>query len=126
MKELRDKQKFKNILYSLPILALVVALALLLARGAGSIMLKERESARTLEALREKNADLRVREEELKGEVARLGTEEGILEEIRSKFNVARPGEHLAIVVNERVVATTSEPSALRRGWEWLTQLWGD
>ena len=32
----------------------------------------------------------------------------------------------LAIVVNERVEAAITQPSALERGVEWLTQLWGD
>lgn len=125
MRELREKQKFKNALYSLPVLVLCLLAVILLARGAGSILLKERESAQTLETLEEKNAALKVRHEELKGEVARLGTEEGILEEIRSKFNVVRPGEHLAIVVGAEVRAATATPSALKRGWAWFTGLWG-
>lgn len=125
MKELRDKQKFKSTLYSLPVLALCAAFVFVLARGAASIMMKERESARTLAALEEKNAALAARQEELKEEVARLGTEEGVMEEIRSKFNVTRPGEHLAIVVKEEAKASTTEPSALKRGWAWFTSLLG-
>lgn len=125
MKELRDKQRFKNTLYSLPVLALAAIIVLLLGKGAASVLMKERESARTLQSLEEKNKALNERYEELKEDVARLGTEEGILEEIRSKFNVTRPGEHLAIVVSEEKQATTTEPSALSRGWAWLTGLWG-
>jgi cell division protein FtsB len=125
MKELRDKQKFKNALYSLPVLALAVIIVLLLGRGAGSVLMKERESARTLKALTEKNAALEARHEELKRTVARLGTEEGVMEEIRAKFNVTRPGEHLAIVVGAEAGAATDTPSALKRGWAWFLGWWG-
>ena len=111
MKELRDKQKFKNALYSIPLLALLAVVAFLLARGAASIMLKERESAQTLASLEEKNGTLKERQDELKVSIARLRTEEGIIEEIRSKFNVTRQGEHLAIVVEEGEKASTTEPS---------------
>lgn len=125
MKELRDKQKFKHALYSLPVLILATLVVILLARGAGSIVMKERESAQVLKSLREKNAALAERHEALKEDVVRLGTEEGIIEEIRAKFNVTRPGEHLAIVVSGEARAATTTPSALKRGWEWFTGLWG-
>lgn len=125
MKELRDKQKLKKTLYSLPMLVLAVLAVLLLGRGAGSVLMKERESARTLRRLEEKNEALKARHEELERDVAKLGTEEGIMEEIRSKFNVTRPGEHLAIVVGTELKATATEPSALKRGWAWLLAWWG-
>jgi cell division protein FtsB len=125
MKELRDKQKFKKTLYSLPVLLLAALLVVFLGRGAGSVLMKERESARTLEVLTEKNEALKERHEELKQDVAKLHTEEGIAEEIRSKFNVTRPGEHLAIVVGAEVRAATATPSALTRGWAWFLGLWG-
>jgi cell division protein FtsB len=125
MKELRDKQRLKKNLYSFPVLIAFALVVFVLWRGAVLIMLKERESAETLETLRATNAALAVREESLEGEVARLGTEQGIIDEIRAKFNVTRPGEHLAIVVSEARQATTSEPSALKRGWAWFAALWG-
>ncbi|MBX4206221.1 septum formation initiator family protein [Candidatus Parcubacteria bacterium] len=128
MKELRDKQKFKNALYSFPSLAILVVLAFLLARGAAGIVVKERESARTLEALQASNASLTARQESLEEDVARLRTDEGIVEEIRSKFNVTRPGEHLAIVVLEKSKATSTGAGAFagwKRGWAWLVGLWG-
>lgn len=128
MKELRDKQRFKRYLYSYPSLVIIIIIAFLLARGAAGIFSKERESAQVLKDLEEKNAALASRQESLKGDIASLQTEEGIIEEVRRKFNVIRPGEHLAIVVEEKPSASTTPSGAidtLKRGWDWLMGLWG-
>jgi cell division protein FtsB len=125
MKELRDKQNFKKALYSFPALIVLVIVAFLLARGAASIVAKERESASTIEVLEEKNAALKERQVSLREEVERLSTMEGIIEEIRAKFNVTRPGEHLAIVIEEEARATSTEEGGLKRGWKWFLGLLG-
>ncbi len=128
MKELRQKQRFKGYLYSIPALILLVVVAFLLARGAAGIFAKERQSAQVLEDLREDNAVLAKREESLKQDIASLRTEEGIIEEIRRKFNVTRPGEHLAIVLEEKPRVTNTSTGAFDRfkmGWSWFLGLWG-
>lgn len=117
MKELRQKQAVKGWLYSIPALIALVVLAFLLARGAASIVGKEKESAATLESLRKNNVALKARQESLKEDIAKLQTEEGRIEEIRRKYNVTLPGEHLAIVVADAPVesATTSP---------WYLKMW--
>lgn len=127
MREFRQKQRFRSFLYSVPSLVLLVILTFLLARGAAAIMDKKNESAARLEELESENALLRDRQASLKAGIARLRTEEGIIEAIRSKFNAARFGEHLAVIVEERPKATSTEPGAIeriRRGWAKFMSLW--
>ncbi len=124
MKELRQKQEFKSWLYSLPALILLILFTFFLARGAASIMTKERESSDRLEELEEANALLKERQANLTGSIARLETDEGIINEIRRKFNVTRKGEHLAIVVEGEDAVPPPPQSAIKRGWSWFKALW--
>jgi cell division protein FtsB len=120
VKELQQRQKIKQMLYSYPSLFLIAVLTFFLAKGASSIMAIERESARRAAALEAQSSTLALHEEELKGEVARLRTEEGIIGEIKDKFRVTREGEYVAIIVDEKKSATSSDNS----GQIWYKKLW--
>ena len=127
MKELRDRQKFKGFLYSLPSLVVLLLVTFLMAKGAVGIMSKKHETAQKLETLEEENALLRERQATLATGIAKLETEAGVIEEIRAKFNAARSGEHLAVIVEEKARATTTVPSVVERlkmGWSWVKSLW--
>ena len=127
MRELRDRQQFKRYLYSTPALILLAIVAFLMARGAGSIMSKSHESAAKLDELEKANILLRDRHSTLEANIAKLGTDEGLIEEIRNKFNAVRRGEHLAVIVLDKPKATTTEPTVserLKQGWDWVKSLW--
>lgn len=111
MREFEKKQKFRNRLYSLPALALLLLVTIGMTRGAYNFIVKERESRREALALAAKVETLQKREEILMEESKKLRTEGGIEEEIKSKFNVARAGERVALIVDSEVgeVATTTE-----------------
>lgn len=120
MKELQRKQKTRRILYSLPSLIIIFIIAIFLGRAAFSIMTKERESSFILDELRAKSSSLTLREQELKEGISYLGTNEGIEDEIRDKYSVIQDGEHVAIVVDEKKTASTTEIGSL----PWYKKLW--
>jgi len=120
MKELQRKQKTRRILYSIPSLLILFIIATLLAKGAMEIIIKERESRERLTALKEKASALVLREQELSDGIARLQTEKGIKDEIKDRFSVIQEGEHVAIIVDERRSATSTEDSEL----PWYKKLW--
>ncbi len=124
MKELQQKQRFKKFLYSTPFLIVLLIVAFLLGKGAWGIVSKQYESGARLEELEEKNKMLRERQVNLESDIANLQTDEGVMAEIRAKFNAAREGEHLVVILDEKVKATTTPPSALSQGWMWLKNLW--
>lgn len=109
MKELQRKQKIKKILYSIPSLLLFAVITILLAKGASGIMRIERESAGKVKTLEAESQALALREKELNAEIVRLKTEEGVLEEIKEKFSVTREGEYVAIIVDEKREATSTD-----------------
>lgn len=108
-------------MYSLPVLFVLLVLAVLSFRGAYVMMAKEKESLAKTKELSAKYERLKVREGELSLEFERLKTMPGIEEEIKSKFNVAKVGEMVAVIVDEenKVPTTTSEKVS------WWKRFWG-
>ena len=107
-------------MYSTPTIVGLFIITIFLAKGAYSLLLTERKSAEKAEALALKVNSLTEREMFLKAEIARLHTEDGIEEEIKSKYNVAKPGELVALIVDTRDRATTTEEEI-----PWWKRLWG-
>lgn len=119
MRELQRKQNFKKALYSIPSLILLAVLVFFLGKGALKILMVERKSAQTVEDLELEAASLEVREEELKGQIEALNTEEGIMEEIREKFSVTRAGEHVALIVEVKQAESTDDMDE-----SWWSKVW--
>lgn len=91
-------------------------------------MVKERESAKTLRELEERSEILSERERVLEAKIARIQTLDGLYEAIKDKFSVAREGEHVAIIVDERRDAAVVKESGaiirLKAFWEEVKGLW--
>lgn len=121
MKELRQKQIVKRRLYSTPVLIILLIITGLIIHSTYKIVQKYRESAGYVNVLKQKANDLTTRETQLKGDITRLGTDEGIDTEIKEKFNVSKEGEKVAIIVdqadNSSNTATSTE--------HWWKRLWG-
>lgn len=121
MKELRQKQIVKRRLYSTPVLIILLIITGLIIHSTYKIVQKYRESAGYVDVLKQKANDLASREIQLKGDITRLGTDEGIDTEIKEKFNVSKEGERVAIIVdqadNSSNTATSTE--------HWWKRLWG-
>ena len=109
MKELQRKQMIKRLAYSWPSLILVALIGFFLAKGALGMVSKERESARRVGELEDKATALALREESLAEGIRRLGTPEGIMDEIKEKFSVTREGEYVAIIIDSKNKATSTE-----------------
>lgn len=120
MREFESKQKFKHRMYSFPALAILLIITGALVKGSYSLIVKEREGASEVKKLALEIEALRVRENELEVENKRLNTTEGVEEEIKSKFNVARAGEQVAVIVDRlgRVGTTTPPKKA------WYKRIW--
>lgn len=125
MRELEHRQKLKKRMYSLPVLGILLLVTIAIGRGAYALLVKERDSARDARLLAEKVQTLTLREKQLTDEIAKLNTEAGIEEEIKSKFNVARAGEHVAVIV-DKPASTASTTPEKAPWWKRLYYLFGD
>lgn len=84
-------------------IALVVLFCLFLLFGYNVINLieKERDTVSKKELILEKIDNLKERETSLSSSISKLETEEGIEEIIREKYQVAKSGEKMVIIVDE-------------------------
>ena len=120
MKELQKRQRIKRIVYSVPSLFLLSVVSFFLARGALRVLDKANESSRLSKDLEAQAVILTLREQELNEDIRRLQTEEGVKEEIKERFSVTQEGEHVAVVVDERRAASSTEEGKL----SWYKRFW--
>ena len=120
MKEFQRKQIIRSVIYSVPFLIILAILAVFLARGAVRVVIKERESLKYARNLEEKAVALVLRKKELEEGIASLQTEDGIKNEIRSRFSVTQEGEYIAIIVDEKQSSTSTDAYVL----SWYKRFW--
>ncbi len=117
---LRSKQKlWHKIAFSWVTLTLLLLMSLLLMQGVWEMYHKN-----TLAKSRAKKAlsDLQkveAREKSLLKNLEHIKTSEGIEEELRRKFDVARMGEQLLIIIDKEV-----EPDIPQGETSWVNRLW--
>lgn len=109
MLDFHEKRKLKTLLYSKPAAYVLLAIALLLSWSVYERFEREREMATRRYELEEKLDTLHMQAATLEEEVIRLKSERGIEEELRNRFEVAKTGEKVIIVVgDEREVSATN------------------
>ena len=101
MREFQEKRKFKKIIYSgwLQIFLGVVLSALVFSTV--KVYKKSQISAKRSGEIKEEMAKLEKRNAELAAEAARLESESGREGEIRKRFDVAKPGEKILVIIDK-------------------------
>lgn len=117
MREFQEKKRFRRYLYSKGAVAMLLVLVIFFGRASWGVYKKEQESAANAAQAQVSLKRLEDRQKILTHELNRLKTDEGIEEEIRSKFGVSKPGEQVIIIVDDRK-STTTEPEPEPTWWE--------
>ncbi|MFH1472883.1 MAG: septum formation initiator family protein [bacterium] len=99
---------------------ILVFLVIIFARGVYGAVEKERESSKRVKELEVKTETLKNREVEIKESMARLGTEEGLREEIKNKFNVSEDGELFVVIVEPLKEINSTEATSTK----WYKKWW--
>jgi len=118
MFDFQQKRKFKKVIYSRVTILILFILVLLLANSTYKIYQKERLSLADYNQTKKEYDSLNGRQTMLDSEIARLKTENGIEEEIRSKFSVAKPGETVVVVVDSSSSSSTDENISNNSWWQ--------
>ena len=103
------KRKFQYMLYSKPVLALLGLVVLFFLYSVYGAYGKVQETNTIKEQRAAVLSELEVREEVLQQEIDRLSTPKGLEEEIRSKFEVAKEGEEVIVIVEAPEEENTGE-----------------
>ena len=94
-----EKRKIKQWIYSWPFLVLLVVISVFLAHGVWGVYQQELQTRINKNQRLTHLKELEVRKSALQDEINRLSTERGIEEEIRQKFEVAKEGESVIVIV---------------------------
>lgn len=126
MKEFQEKRKIKKRVYSkFTILALLIVV-ILLARGTWGVYKKEKDSRIEMQRVQGELQVLKDRKENLAIGIDRLKTDTGVEEEIRNKFQVAKQGEGVIVIVDKApTVVPTDDTNILKKIWNSVTGVFG-
>lgn len=113
-------KKVKRLLTSLPAIAVLAVLVVVVGLAAWDMYQTSRETNRTVTRLEKKKQELAARKKAASSAAAALATKRGIEEEIREKFSVAKPGEKVVVLVDKR----NSRSSTTPKQKSWWKEMW--
>lgn len=100
MSQLKSKNKIKRIIYSWPVLILLLIIVILIGKGIWTVSQSERLSSENKNYSEDQYNKLKNKSDTFLSEIEMLETEKGVEAEIRDKFRVVKAGEQLAIIIN--------------------------
>jgi cell division protein FtsB len=104
--DFQRKRQIKNIVYSKFFLVILFIILFFLGRSTFDIYQKSKLSYSNYIKVKRDYDSLGARKVMLESEINRLATDSGIEEEIRGKFNVAKPGEIVVTIINKNSTST--------------------
>src|SRR4051812_37175339 len=99
MREFQEKHQFRKRLYSKTVLFILAIVIILIARGVFGVYAKEKATRDELARVDNEKGVIQTRYDSLENNSERLKTEEGMEAEIRGKFDVAKSGEGVIVIV---------------------------
>mgnify|MGYP001563470888 CR=1 len=119
--DFQRKRQIKSILYSKLFLVILLVLIFFLGRSTFDIYQKSKLSYNNYIKVKRDYDSIEARKAMLESEINRLATDNGIEEEIRSKFNVAKPGETVVIIIDKN--STSTDIDNVKR--DFWSSFWG-
>lgn len=123
MVDFQQKKKIRKVIYSRITILVLFIVIIFLFKAVYDIFEKERISANDVAAVERDYKSLESRQNMLKSEIDKLNTKEGIEEEIRGKFSVAKPGETVVVIVDSTSSTSTSAVNSSRSLWQRFVDL---
>lgn len=111
MYEFQQKRKVRQIIYSKWSLLFLAVIVILLAKGNWGVIRKELGSRQNLNNVEKELLLVKEKETELRSNIYKLNTPEGVESEIRSRFSVKKPGEEVVLIVEPSNSTSTQDQS---------------
>lgn len=112
MFDFQEKRRIRSLVYSKVTVGILLALTLMLSVSVYERYSVEREMAEKRDAKAEELKDLEERKVMLEGKVEHLKESRGVEEELRSRFDVAKEGEKVIVIVGKDQEARAGSVSA--------------
>ena len=107
MKSFQQKRGFRNILNSRPVLVFLSILVIFFTYGIIRFMGKMQVTQENRKIAENKVAELEKEKEKLSSDIAKLKTQSGVEESIREKFGLAKDGENMIVIVDDKTSPKT-------------------
>jgi cell division protein FtsB len=107
MIDIQQKRKLRVVMYHKVTLGVLSVFVLLALHSTWAVYKKKTDSEEMKKISLANVLELRQRNEDLTGKIDRLNTEEGVEEEIRSKFSVAKENENMVVIVPDNSSSST-------------------
>jgi hypothetical protein len=118
MAEFEERKKFWHIFYSPLVFIILLVIFLFMVRAMWQVRNHEKISAQNRERIENELAAINLRAMALKAQVDVLETPKGVDDEIRSKFNVTKMGEGVAVIVSGNEATSVATTSAKESWWQ--------
>jgi len=115
MLDFQQKRKLRGVLYSRVTLVILAIFVLISLRASWTAHSKLRESEDLRDNVKQRVNTLSARDLELRNQMDRLQTPQGIEAEIRSKFSVSKGNESVVVIVEDS--STTTEKNQRKGFW---------
>ncbi len=120
MLEFQDKKRFRRILYSRVVFALVLISGLFVGKATFDMYRSDNLTAEKRRIAEDELMAVKGRESLLRAQIISLKTERGVEEELREKFRVVKNGEGVIIVVDQEKKESTTTKSGFTRFFKWF------
>ncbi len=129
MREFQEKRELKRIIFSRASLIILFVLLIFLSVFTVKTFLKYRKAVQKDEKITEEVRDMERKKSDLAEKIKRLQTASGLEEEMREKFNVAKPGEEVLTIIdkskeNDKINSEDGERGFFSKIWNWIENLW--
>ena len=109
MRSFQQKQRWRNIMESRPVLILFAVVLLVFAWSVLSFLGKMRTTRENKELAQAKVVELREKKEKLSTDIDKLNTDEGKEQIFRENFGLAKAGEGLIVIADEKDTTSLEE-----------------
>ncbi len=106
MRSFQQKKGWRHIFESMPVVIFLGILVLIFAWGVFGFWGKMRETSLNRKIIEDKIVELQKEKEKLTENISKLKTDEGVEENIREKFGLAKEGEEMIVVVENKDTST--------------------
>jgi len=118
MREFQERKNRKKKLYSIWSLLILLVVIFVLTRGVFGVYEKEKNTKIDLQHLELQKADLENRYDAISKEANTLQTDAGLETAIREKFDVAKKGEGVIVIVDKTVEKQIPKKGFVDKVWD--------
>lgn len=119
MREFQERRKTRNVIFSWPMIGFLVVFNVVVGARLTGIYMESSRAVEEAEAVDNELQAIASKKNNLEAEIKRLNTDQGVEEELRKRFGVAKSGEEMLIIINNNAKGSSSDQVVKSSGGFW-------